>query len=80
MQDRTDPERLQKWLADIVSTENVEVDCDALEAVLEQIVAVAEAGGDIRAILPAIAVHLDHCPECSEWYEALVAYTREADA
>jgi hypothetical protein len=77
MQSGFDRERLQKWLSDIASTEEEEVDCEALEAILETVVAIAESGQDIRVILPDIAVHMDHCPECSECYETLVALARE---
>ena len=80
MEERFDPQRLQKWLEDVASTQDDEVDCDALSAALEQIVAIAEAGEDIRDLMPAVAVHLDHCPECGEWwYEVLIAYMRDQD-
>jgi hypothetical protein len=44
---------------------------------LEKIMRVAESGKDIRGVLPAVAVHLDHCPECGEMYETLVLLSQE---
>jgi predicted anti-sigma-YlaC factor YlaD len=26
--------------------------------------------------MPEIALHLDHCPDCREWYETLLAFNR----
>lgn len=79
MNDRFDRQRLQKWLEEIASTEDEELDCNDLEAVIERVVAVGESGEDISELLPAIAVHLDHCPECTDWYDALVAFARGTD-
>ena len=70
-------QRLQKWLENIASTEDEELDCAALGEVLEQIIAIASRGEDIRVALPAVAVHLDHCPECGEMYEELVLLSQE---
>lgn len=79
MESPLDHERLSKWLTEIASTEEEEIDCDALDALLESVVATVDKGEDIRAILPAVAVHLDHCPECSGWYETLVELAGELD-
>ena len=79
MDSQSNRQRLQRWLADIASTEAEEIDCEDLEEMLETIVAVGAGGEDIRTVLPAVAVHLDHCPECGEWYEALVALSREVE-
>jgi hypothetical protein len=77
MDGEIDPNRLQKWLSDIVSTEPDEVDCNVLAIMIETIVAIGSEGKDIRTALPIIAVHLDHCPECGEWYDTIVAMSRE---
>jgi hypothetical protein len=69
--------RIRKWLADIATTQEEEIDCDRLESMLERLVAIGESGADIRDVLPDIALHLNHCPECGEWYETLVAMCRE---
>ena len=72
MEPELDLARISKWLSDIASTEDVEIDCDTLDEMLETIVAAAERGAEIRVILPQVAVHLDHCPECGGWYQVLV--------
>ena len=79
MNARFDRERLRKWLVDIASTEDNEVDCDALDDLLETVVAVGASGEDLRAILPQVALHMVHCPECAEWYETLVALSHDTE-
>ena len=78
MEQRFDRERLRKWLADIASTEDEEVDCQALEDVLESVVATAESGQSIGELLPDLAVHMAHCPECAECYETLVTLAQRS--
>jgi hypothetical protein len=77
MNEDAGPARIRKWLANIANTQDEEVDCDTLESMLERLVAIGESGADIREVLPDIALHLDHCPECGEWYEVLLAMCRE---
>jgi hypothetical protein len=67
-----DRERLSKWLVRIATSEQEEVDCDELSEMLESIVAAGTSDRDIHEALPEIALHLDHCPDCNEWYEALL--------
>ena len=77
MESAFDRDRLRKWLSEIVSTEEEEIDCDALDRILEQLVAAAARGENIRAILPDVALHIDHCPECSDVYDTLKALAAE---
>ena len=71
-----DPARLGEWLHTIATTEDGEVDCDALMQAAEEVVATGTRGDDLRAVLPELALHLDHCPDCREWYDTLVAFAR----
>ena len=73
MADRTN----EQWLQRVVATNNDEVDCDGLAASIEVAVDAAARGEDVRAALPAIAVHLDQCPDCQEWFDTLVELTRD---
>jgi hypothetical protein len=66
------------WLRRVVATRDDEVDCDQLAATIEIAVEAAARGEDVRAAVPAIAVHLEQCPDCEEWFETLVALTRDA--
>ena len=80
MERRFDPNRLSEWLRTIATTEDDEVDCDALMGAAESLVASATGDDDVRAILPHLALHLDHCPDCREWYDTLVALAQEESA
>jgi hypothetical protein len=72
------PTLLSEWLRDIATTEDDEIDCrEAVEAIAAA-VELAAAGHDIRSLLPNIAVHLDHCLNCRELFDALVALANES--
>jgi len=73
----TTTRRLSKWLATIATTEENEIDCDAFCDVIEEVVEAAAAGKEVRALLPHLSVHLDHCPDCRDSYQTLLARTRE---
>jgi hypothetical protein len=73
MDNRFERARLNEWLRTIATTEDDELDCDAFLAAGEKLIAAATRGEDVRAILPDLALHVDHCPDCREWYEAVVS-------
>jgi hypothetical protein len=77
MDERSETARLSEWLRSIATTQDDEVDCDAIVEAAERLVALGSRGADLRAVLPDIALHLDHCPDCREWYETLVAFSLE---
>jgi len=72
-----DNKRISKWLATVTTTEDEEIDCDSLGAVIERVVEAAAGGADVRVLLPEIVLHLDHCPDCRDWYETLLGLTKE---
>jgi len=74
-----DPERLNEWLRVISTTEEDEIDCGALFEIVEEVVEAAASGADVRQVLPHVATHLDHCPDCRDWYETLVALSKEQE-
>ena len=76
MDTRFDPTRLSEWLRTIATAQDDEIDCDALMQAAESLVAAGSRGDDLRAVLPALALHLDHCPDCRDWYDTLVALAR----
>ena len=80
MDNRFEPARLSEWLHSIATTQEDEVDCDALAEVAERLVAAGTRGEDLRAILPDLALHLEHCPDCREWYETLLALSGDDPA
>jgi hypothetical protein len=77
MDNQFDPARLSEWLRSIATTEDEEVNCDDVVEAAERLVAIGARGEDLRAVLPDFAVHLHHCPDCREWYDTLVALSRE---
>jgi predicted anti-sigma-YlaC factor YlaD len=74
-----DATRVSHLLQIIASTEDEEIDCDDLSRAIDSAAEAAARGADIRGTLPKIAVHLDHCPDCREWYDMLVELVREED-
>jgi hypothetical protein len=76
MTNHFEPGRLSEWLRSIATTEDDEVDCDALAAAAEHLIAAGTRGDDLRAVLPDLALHLEHCPDCRDWYETLIAFSR----
>lgn len=73
-----DPARLDRWLKAVATTQEEELDCDALFEVIDKAVEMAASGQDVRSLLPGIALHLDHCPDCRDQYETLTAFWEEA--
>lgn len=69
-----DRERLERMLRSILTTETEELDCDALVDAMDKIVELATAGEDVRSLLPDMALHLDHCPDCRDQYDTLTAF------
>ena len=65
------PAQLDQWLRGIATTADREIDCDTLFDVIDRVVEVARTGQDIHGLLPEIALHLDHCPDCKDLYETL---------
>ena len=72
--------RLSVWLRRVITTQDVEIDCDELSLTIEVVVEAAARGEDVRSALPALSLHLDQCPDCHEFYETLVELSRQSDA
>lgn len=72
-----DPDRLEAWLHTVTTTQPEEIDCEQLGEIIAEVVEAALAGADVRSLVPNFAVHIDHCPECREWYENLLEFTKE---
>jgi predicted anti-sigma-YlaC factor YlaD len=72
------PARLDGWLKAVATTEDEELDCDALFEIMDKVVEMAASGQDVRSLLPGIALHLDHCPDCRDQYETLTEFWEDA--
>jgi len=73
-----DPARLNHWLEAVATTEDEELDCDSVFELMDRAVELAASGQDIRSLLPGIAVHLGHCPDCRDQFETLTEFWKES--
>lgn len=64
-------ELMQKVMGMLAMTEEVELSCDEVLAVLDQAVELAARGEDLSQLMPLVKRHLDMCPDCMEEYRAL---------
>jgi hypothetical protein len=60
-----------KLLAMIDDTDDVELTCDEVFALLDHYVELEACGEDAASVLPLVKKHLDRCHDCLEEYEAL---------
>lgn len=73
-----DPARLNRLLQAVATTEAEEMDCDSLFELMDKAVELAASGQDVRSLLPGMAIHLEHCPDCRDQFETLTAFWEEA--
>ena len=74
--------RFKKWyqpnpmtlelLQSLAMTEEHEISCDDVFAVLDQFVEAVRRGENPLLLMPLVRQHLDMCPDCREEYEALL--------
>jgi hypothetical protein len=64
-------EKMQKMLAMLSNTREVELTCDEVFALLDQFTELAAQGEDVRQLMPLVQQHLDMCEDCREEYEVL---------
>jgi predicted anti-sigma-YlaC factor YlaD len=75
-----DSERLSEWMRIISTTAEEEIDCDVIVDLAAQVAEAATEGADVQALVPLFALHLDHCSDCRDYFETLVAFVNERDA
>jgi len=63
--------RMQKMLAMLSNTQDVELTCDEVFALLDQFTELAAQGEDVRQLMPLVQQHLDMCEDCREEYRVL---------
>jgi hypothetical protein len=64
-------EKMQKMLAMLSNTREVELTCDEVFALLDQFTELAAQGEDVRQLMPLVQQHLDMCEDCREEYRVL---------
>ena len=64
-------EMMQKMMAMLSNTQDVELTCDDVFAVLDQFAELVAQGEDVAQLMPLIQQHLDMCEDCREEYKVL---------
>lgn len=64
-------EKMQKVLAMLSNTQETELTCDEVYALLDQFAELAAQGQDVSQLMPLVKQHLDMCPDCQEEYKVL---------
>ena len=64
-------ERMQKMMAMLSGTREVELTCDEVFALLDQFTELAAQGEDVAQLMPLVQHHLDMCDDCREEYRVL---------
>jgi len=63
---------MAKMLRSLAMTEEHEISCDAVFAVLDEFAEAVLRGEDVLIFMPLVRQHLDMCPDCREEYETLL--------
>jgi hypothetical protein len=66
-------EKMQKMMAMLSGTREVELTCDQVFALLDQFTELAEQGEDVAQLMPLVQHHLDMCADCREEYKVLAS-------
>ena len=74
------PEALEKMLRGLEQTRDVEVTCDKVLAVLDQVAEAMLRGADVAHLMPLVQHHLETCADCREELEALLRILRASPA
>jgi len=64
-------EMMQKMLTMLSKTQEVEMTCDDVFAVLDQFAEMAARGEDVSKLMPLVKHHIDMCADCLEEYRVL---------
>jgi hypothetical protein len=70
------PDELKKMLVQLENTQEVELTCDEVLAVLDQFAEAYRRGEDVARWMPLVQHHLDMCADCHEEFNALVRILR----
>lgn len=63
---------MTKMLQSLAMTEEREISCNEVYAVLDQFAEAVVRGEDVLVFMPLVRQHLDMCPDCREEYETLL--------
>ncbi|NPV57547.1 MAG: hypothetical protein HPY76_12860 [Anaerolineae bacterium] len=57
----------------LAGTQPGEIACDEVDSLMDGFAEIMARGEDASRIMPLVRLHIDHCPECREELEALLA-------
>jgi hypothetical protein len=63
---------MQKLLSSVAMTEEREIPCDEVFALMDQFAELVRGGGDASQLMPLVDKHLAMCPDCREEVETLL--------
>jgi len=69
---------IAKMLQSLAMTEEREISCDDVFAVLDEFVEAVRRGENVLLLMPLVRQHLDMCPDCREEYESLLRMVQPA--
>ena len=64
-------EMMQKMLTMLSNTQERELTCEDVFAILDQFAELAAQGEDVTRLMPLVQQHLDMCPDCREEYKVM---------
>lgn len=67
-----------EMLQALAMTEEHEISCDDVFAVLDEFTEAAKRGENVLLLMPLVSQHLDMCPDCREEYETLLRMLQPA--
>jgi len=70
------PEALRKVAEQLAHTQEVELACDEVLALMDQFAEMVIRGEDAAQIMPLVQHHLEMCGDCREEFEALLRILR----
>ncbi len=71
-------EMMQKMLVMLSNTQDKELTCDDVFALLDQFTELAAQGEDVAQLMPLVQQHLDMCEDCREEYKVLESIVQNA--
>ncbi len=63
---------MQMLLRSVTMTDETELTCDEVFALLDQFAEMVKRGEDAAGFMPLVQKHLTMCPDCREEYETLL--------
>ena len=62
---------MEKMLTMLSNTQDVELTCDQVFAMLDEFAELAARGEDVTELMPLVQQHLDMCADCRDEYKVL---------